>query len=296
MAKLTRGEKVFNFINIFILTFITIIIAVPILNVVLNSMVSYEESMSKQIIIIPEKLDFTAYKLIFLSANNLINGFLITFFRVIVGTFLNMIFSYFLAYVLAKKDFFGRTVITVYLFFVMLFSGGLIPYYIIVKHAHLINSIWVYIIPGLISVWNVLLLRNFIMHIPESLNESAEIDGASQMTILFNIIIPLSAPALATIALFYAVGHWNSWFDAFLFVSDSKKQPVQMILRDILTTASFSFETSRKSLLDVLTRRRPPVRSIQNATIVVTTLPIVLVYPFLQKYFVKGIIVGGVKG
>jgi putative aldouronate transport system permease protein len=157
-----------------------------------------------------------------------------------------------------------------------------------------LNNVWVYILPQIISVWNTLLIRNFIMNIPESLEESAEIDGANVIHIIFSIILPLSIPALVTIGLFYAVGHWNSWWDAFIFVSDVRKQPIQLVLRNILASAEMRINAITGSI--DATEIKPPSRAIQSATIVVTTVPIVIIYPFIQKYFIKGIMIGAVKG
>jgi ABC-type glycerol-3-phosphate transport system permease component len=176
----------------------------------------------------------------------------------------------------------------------MLFGGGLIPTYIVIRNTGLINSFWVYIIPGIMSVWNMLLIRNFIMGIPDSLFESARMDGAGELTTIFRIVLPLSTAALVTIGLFYAVGHWNSWWDAYLYTSKAELQPIQMVLRNILARASLTVKDAQSAA--VLADLKAPTRSIQNAAVVVTTLPILLIYPFLQKYFVKGVMVGAVKG
>lgn len=295
MNKETAGEKVFNILNLIFMVFVMIIFILPLINVVSTSLVSYKEAMDKQFVFIPSKLDFTAYLLIFSNGSVILDAYKITIFRVVVGTFSNMLFTYFLAYGLAKKDLPGRNPITMFIFITMLFSSGLIPYYILIKYLHLMDSIWVYILPGLVSAWNVLLLRNFIMDIPESMTESAEIDGANEGTIIFRIILPLSIPAMATISLFYAVGHWNSWFDAFLFVGKPKKQPIQLVLRNILALSQVGVSQVNANMAQVK-RALPPPHSIKNAVIVVSTLPVVLIYPFVQKYFVKGVMIGSVKG
>ena len=297
MIKESGKEKLFDIFNISYMIIFLLVIVVPLLYIVVNSFVSLEESSRRAVIIIPEKLDLTAYNLILFGSTDIISGYTITLFRTIVGVSLNMLFSCFVAYILSRRDLPFRNIITMYLFITIMFGGGLIPYYVVAIATGMQNNIWVYIIPGLISVWNVLLLRNFMMEIPESINESAEIDGANQVYILFKLIIPLSVPSLVTIALFYAVGHWNSWFDAYLFMTDANKFPVQLILRNILITAQLNMSDLKGSQLEEMMRNaRPSERSIQNAAVVVSTLPIVCVYPFIQKYFVKGIMVGSVKG
>lgn len=296
MIRESRGEKIFGYINTVMLVIFAIIIMLPLINVVLSSFVSPEEAAQRAIIIIPHKISLAAYRLILSASNDIVNGYKVTIFRVIAGTFLNMFFSYFLAYTISKDDLPGKRSMTIFIFFIMLFNGGLIPYYLIVKVTHIANTLWVYILPTLIQAYNVLLLRNFIMQIPSSLSESAEIDGASEMTILLKVILPLSIPAMVTISLFYAVYHWNEWFSAYLFIKDSNKYPVQAVLRDILANANIMFDGKNKRVLDSLVNNPPPSYVLQDAAVIITTLPIVLMYPFLQKYFVKGIMIGGVKG
>lgn len=294
LTKQSKSEKIFNVINILIMLIAVICVIIPLFSVVSTSLVSNQELASRRFIIFPQNIDITAYKIIFEGTSVIISGYKVTLFRVVVGTVLNLIFSYFTAYAMSKKDLPGRNIITIFFFFTMLFGGGLIPYYIVIKTVGLLNNVWVYILPQIISVWNTLLIRNFIMNIPESLEESAEIDGANVIHIIFSIILPLSIPALVTIGLFYAVGHWNSWWDAFIFVSDVRKQPIQLVLRNILASAEMRINAITGSI--DATEIKPPSRAIQSATIVVTAVPIVIIYPFIQKYFIKGIMIGAVKG
>lgn len=296
MISETRLEKVFNVVNVFMMALFTLIVITPLVYIVMNSFVSLEESLRNPYLIIPSEFDIMAYKIIFTSSNDIINGYKITLFRVIVGTSLNLIFTYFISYTLSKSDLPGIKLLTTFIFIPMVFYGGIIPNYIIVKSTGLSNSIWVYIVPTLVSVFNILLLRNFILEIPASLLESAEIDGASETVKLFYIVVPLSLPALATIGLYYAVAQWNNWFDAFLYISDSEKFPIQLVLRNILYSGQVTFTSNQGSALAEMQKHRPPARTLQNAAVVVTTVPIVLVYPFLQKYFIKGLTAGAVKG
>jgi putative aldouronate transport system permease protein len=273
---------------------LAIVVLIPIFSVVSLSLASAAETAQNRTMLFPKKANFAAYKTLFEASSIIINGYKVTLFRVVVGTAINLLASYFVGYALARRDLPGRAGITFYFFFTMLFGGGLIPTYIVVKNTGLINSIWVFIIPGIISVWNMLLIRNFIMGIPDSLFESARMDGAGELVTIFRIVLPLSTAALVTIGLFYAVGHWNAWWDAYLYTSKPELQPVQMVLRNILARANLT--VNEAAAASVLAEGKAPSRAIQNATVVITTLPILVLYPFLQKYFVKGVMVGAVKG
>jgi putative aldouronate transport system permease protein len=274
--------------------FLALIVLIPIFSVISLSLASAAEIAENRNMIFPKKIDFSAYETLFRSKDLILNGYKITFFRVIVGTALNLTASYFVGYALAKRDLPGRSGITFFFFFTMLFGGGLIPTYMVIKNTGLINTIWVYIIPGIMSVWNMLLVRNFILGIPESLFESARIDGAGELVVIFRIVLPLSTASLVTIGLFYAVDHWNAWWDAYLYVSKTELQPVQLLLRNILAQANLQVRSAATA--SILSRVKVPARSLQNAAVIVTTLPILLLYPFLQKYFVKGVMIGAIKG
>ena len=245
-------------------------------------------------IIVPEKFDFSAYKMLFASGKNIVRAYSNTLFRVFVGTGLNLMVTISLAYGLSKDNLKGKTVITGFVFFTMLFSGGLIPTFILVKGLGLIDSRWAMVLPCLVNTWNLLIMRNFFYAIPKSLEEAAVIDGANDIQILTKVVLPLSKASIATIGLFYAVSHWNAWFDAMLYINKTPLLPMQNILRNIITAASSIGDLGAEAYnsLDVV----PPSQSIRAATIVITTLPILVVYPFVQKYFVKGVMVGSVKG
>lgn len=289
--KETSGEKIFNVINVVIMAVVLLAVIIPLLNVVSISLVSASEVARKKYMILPEKFDFSAYRLIFSNGSIIVKAYTITIFRVFAGTLASMAATYFLAYGLSKSKLPFRQSITIFVLITMLFNGGLIPFYILIKGLGLVNNVLVYLLPMLISAFNTLLLRNFIMGIPESLFESAELDGARELTVIFKLVLPLSLPAMATISLFYAVSQWNSWFDAYLFVSKPDLQPIQLVLRNILAASQVSVTQAQH-----ISMIPPPSRAIQNATIVISTLPIVLVYPFVQKYFIKGVTLGAVKG
>lgn len=292
MLHESNGEKVFNTLNIILMVVAVLLVMLPLFSVISTSLVSSQEIARRPFIIFPEDVDWSAYRTLFEGGSVIISGYKITLFRIVVGTSLNLLFSYFTAYAMAKRGLPGKNMITFFFFFTILFNGGLIPYYLVVKYTGLINSIWVYVIPGLISVWYTLLIRNFIMNIPESMTEAAEMDGANDIHLIFLIILPLSVPALVTIGLFYAVAHWNSWWDAYLFMSDRDKHPIQLVLRNILVLSQLRMADLGNEDIAV----KPPSRAIQNAAVMVTTIPIVLIYPFIQKYFIKGIMIGAIKG
>lgn len=293
--RMTLGDKIFHICNYAFLILFSVIIILPLFCVVMNSFVSQAEITRRgMFIIIPEQWDFSAYKMLWASRTNLIRAYGNTFFRVIVGTVMNLVFTIALAYPLSKRNLKGRTFINAMVFFTMLFGGGMVPTYLVIKWTGLLNTPWALIVPGLINTWNMFMMRNFFYGIPESLTESATLDGANNFQVLVHIVLPCSMASLATIGLFYAVGHWNAWFDATIYITDQSLLPMQNILRNIISAASMSdLSADMMAMADYV---QPPTESIKSATIIVSTLPILVVYPFVQKYFVKGAMVGSVKG
>ena len=288
------GERLFQIVDVLLLFPLSLIILLPFFTVVMTSFVSEAEIARRgSFILIPEKFDFSAYRVLWRGRSGIIRAYGNTLFRVIVGTSLQMFMTITFAYGLSRKNLKGREGITVYVFITMLFSGGLIPGFMLVKGLGLLNSRWSMVIPGLISTWNMLVMRNFFMAIPSSLEEAAIIDGANDVQILTRVVLPLSKASIATIALFYAVGHWNSWFDAMIYINDGSKLPMQNILRNIIASTTLS-DLDLQSMNEMISR--PPTQAVRSATIIVTILPILFVYPFVQKYFVKGVMVGSVKG
>lgn len=293
--RMTLSDKIFHICNTLFLILFSAIIILPIFCVVMNSFVSQAEITRRgMFIFIPEEWDFNAYRMLWGSRANIFRAYGNTFWRVIVGTSLNMIFTIALAYPLSKRDLKGRTVINAIVFFTMLFSGGMVPTYLVIKFTGLLNTRWALVIPSLVNTWNMFMMRNFFYGIPDSLEESAKLDGANNWQVLTRIVLPCSTASMATIALFYAVGHWNAWFDATLYLTNSKLLPMQNILRNIITAATMDdLDAATLAMSDYV---QPPTESIKSATIIVSTLPILVVYPFVQKYFVKGAMVGSVKG
>jgi putative aldouronate transport system permease protein len=290
----TRGERIFLVVNYILLTLLSLLFLLPFLIVVSTSMVGESELLRRgSFILIPEKLDFTAYQVLLSNGSQLYQAYGITLMRVTIGTFLNLLFTSMMAFGISRPSLPGRNAVITIVFFTMLFSGGLVPNYLLLKYLNLTNTFWVMIVPSLISAWYLIIMKGFFAQIPASLEEAAMIDGASPFRILWSIILPLSMPTMATIGLFYAVGHWNAWFDATIYISDRDLMPVQVLMRRIVLTMT-SQDLDAEILANFATR--PTSQALRGAMIVVTTLPIVFVYPFLQKHFVKGVLTGSIKG
>ncbi|QYR24149.1 carbohydrate ABC transporter permease [Paenibacillus sp. sptzw28] len=260
----------------------------PFLHVLSISLSTPAEALRPGVHFYPQEISFNAWKRV-LTTETVWQTMGNTVFRTVVGTGLTLIFLSLGAYPLSRKYLPHRTFFTMFIVVTMFFGGGLIPTYLLIKSLGLINSLWVYVIPGLLSTFNLLLLRNFFMGIPEELEDSAKIDGANDLRILFTIIMPLSKPVLATLALWTAVGHWNAWFDAMLYMQDQSKIVLQLFLRRLVITSEGD------PMLPVPSNEMAP-EMVKAAVIMFTALPILLVYPFLQRYFVKGIMVGSLKG
>ena len=270
---------------------LVLIILIPVWSIIVMSFVSEYERLNRGMFILyPQKLDFSAYVSMLKSGSNIYSGYTVTIFRVTVGIACNMFVTTMLAYALSKRNLPGRKVITFFIYFTMLFNGGLVPTFLVVKNTGLYNTLAAYVVPGLVSAWNLFLMRNFFMQIPAELDEAAVIDGASPPTILIKIVLPLSVPTLITIALLYMAWHWNSWYDGLLYIQNRELLTLQNVLRNTLTAANL------EDINDITAVSRPPLGAVRSAMIVISTLPILCFFPFVQKYFVKGIMIGSVKG
>lgn len=283
------GERIFYMADNVLMILICVIILVPLLHVLAGSFSDGNKYMA-HIGLLLWPLDFTldAYKAV-MNNPNIWTGYANTLFIVTVGTSLNLLFTLVAAYVLSRKDYMLKRFFNLMVVFSMYFSGGMIPFFLVVKSVGLYNSTWSLILPSLINVFNLVIVRTAMTSVPDSLEESAQLDGAGHLTILFRIITPLIKPTVAVICLYYAVSHWNSWFNASLFIRKRAKYPLQLILREIIVQNDLSASSSGDEAFFMS-------ETIQFATIVVATAPILCVYPFIQKYFVKGIMVGAVKG
>ncbi len=296
IVKASRGERIFYVCNYIFLTVVGLLFLVPFLSVLSTSFISTAEWARRgNFVLFPETPTLEAYRFLFGgSKSTVIRAYQVTLFRTIVGTAMCLAVTGLGAYVLARRNLPGRTFLTLLVFIPMVFSGGLIPFYLVVDTVRLTSSIWLLIIPFLVNPWWLLIMRNFLMTIPAELEEAALIDGANPLTVLIKVYLPLSMPALTTIGLFYAVWHWNGWFYAAVFNSDRNLYPIQVILRSILYIGDASNRGDMNIMFEAETM--PPSQTLKAAMIIVTTVPILLVYPFIQKYFVKGLLIGGVKG
>ena len=289
----TAGSIAFDILNYTVISLAAFTTVLPILYIIFNSFATELELQTRSMFLIPHTWSLDAYKYIFAS-DKLIRAFGVSVFITVTGTLINLFFTVTMAYPLSKKYLRGRTPILNLIIFSMFFSGGMIPGYILLSSwLGMRGTYWALLIPGAISAYNMMIVKNFFQSIPQELEESANLDGCSDLMTLILIVLPLSLPVLATFGLFYAVGHWNSYFSAMIYLTDNKMYPLQLILRQIIITAEAS--ASDMTLMDP-DFVEPPKESIKMAVIVVATVPIMCVYPFLQKYFVKGVMVGALKG
>ncbi|WP_248927223.1 carbohydrate ABC transporter permease [Paenibacillus hamazuiensis] len=289
--KPSWGSRAFDSVNIALLVAFALLTVIPFIYVIAGSFATQKELLQRGFILFPTEFSLDAYKYIF-STQTLVRSLLVTIYITVTGTLINIFFTCLMAYPLARKDMDFRKPILMLVVFTMLFSGGMIPTFLVVKQLGMINSYWSLLIPSAISAFNLIIMRNFFQQLPDGLEESAKIDGCNDLGIFFRIVLPLSMPAIATFSLFYAVGHWNTYFNAVLYINDNTKWPIQVLLRQIVILASGGIGDS--TAMDA--EFAPPEQSVKMAVIVISTLPILLVYPFLQKHFAKGVLLGSVKG
>ena len=292
-----KGEsKIFDVINYIILTFMALLCILPIINVLAISFSSSTQAAVGAVKLLPKDFTTAAYEYA-LSKPQFSRSFMISVLRVVLGVTVQMFFTVLAAYPLSKRtrEFRMRNIYIWFFFITTLISGGMIPLYMVVKETGLMNTIWALIIPGAVPVFNIILLLNFFRQLPQELYESSLMDGAGHMTILFRIYLPLSLPALATLTLFTAVGHWNSWFDGMIYMSSQTEYPLQtylqslMVVKDVNTTQL----VSKDEMMQLAALSDKTVRAAQ---IFIATLPILLIYPFVQRFFMKGLVIGSVKG
>lgn len=289
--RISKGEM---FGKALISVFLLFIVLICLLPFVYMASVSFSSDKALSIYggtLFPRDLSLEAYKFILNYGNRVFHAYKSTLFVTITGTVIGVLVTSGMAYPLSRKKLPFRTPIMMYVFFSMLFGGGLIPFYVVMGKLGLMDSYFSVILPLCYSSWNMILMRNFFSSIPDSLEESALIDGANEIQILFKIMLPLSKPIVATIALFLSVAYWNSWFHALLFLRDVEKWPLMLFLKEVI-------QSSRASdrLMDLSRSSFPPSESLKMAVVMVCTVPILFVYPFAQKYFVTGIMIGSIKG
>ena len=291
---MSRGDKMVTIVFGTVITLFSVACLMPFILVVIASFTDEATLVREGYRFIPSQWSIEAYKAIFRS-DTIPRAYAISIFVTVVGTVMSLIITAMGAYTLSCTQVKYRNKIAFFFFFTMLFNGGMVPTYILIsKYLNLRDSIWVYIIPALLNPWNMFMLRNFFNDIPEALKESARLEGAHEWLILFRIILPLSLPALATIGLFYALNYWNAWMEAMLYIDDEKLYTLQYIIMKIIRNINSATQIAGEGAAAGTVV--PPSYTIRLATAIVTIGPIVFLYPFLQKYFVGGLKVGGVKG
>ena len=290
MRKTTLGEKIFDIFNIVLLTLLGAATLLPFLHVVAKSMSSQTAVSLGEVTFIPRGIQFGTFQYV-LNQAQFLNSFRNSVIIAVAGTVMGLILTVMAAYPLSKPQLKGRKFFMMCYVFIMLFSGGIIPNFLLYKTLGLLNTIWALIIPGLVSVFNILLVKTFFEQLPESVEESARMDGASNFKILFRIVLPMALPVLAAVGLFFAVHYWNSYFAAVLYITKPSLKPLQQFLYELISQS-----VTESGNIDIDRAMNSDPESIRAATIILSTLPILCLYPFLQKYFVKGITIGSVKG
>lgn len=294
MAKQYRTVPgtIFDVANYLFLAVFGIAAVLPFIYVIAGSFASDTELTQRAVFLIPETVTTAAYKFIF-STDTILKSIWVSVYITVVGTVINLFFTVTMAYPLARRTLMGRNFVLNMVIFSMLFGGGLIPTYLVIRELHMLDTFWSLMIPGAISAFNLIIVKNFFQELPPELEEAAKIDGCTELGLLWKIVLPLSKPVLATFTLFYAVGHWNNFFSALLYINDPSKWPLQVMLRQIVLLSQAAAGDLNSMDPNFV---KPPDQSIKMAVIVVGTIPILLVYPFLQKHFAKGVLIGSVKG
>lgn len=289
IKRKSLGDIIMDVVIYFLLTVLAILMVIPFIYVIAASFATEAEILSRPIFLIPEEPTLDAYKRIF-DMNDMggtvLRSLGISIGVTVVGTICNLFFTTTMAYGLSRSNLYGKKVLLNMVLFTMVFNGGMIPTFLIVKNLGMYDTYAALILPGAISAYNMLIVRNFFMELPQGLEEAASIDGCTDIGIFVKIALPLSLPCLATFGLFYAVGHWNNYFGALLYLADSRKYPFQLVLRNMVMITTE----------DTLDGEDLPKETLKMAVIVIGTVPILIVYPFLQKHFAAGVMVGAIKG
>ncbi|MGN6714393.1 carbohydrate ABC transporter permease [Anaerocolumna jejuensis] len=284
------SDRVFDIISFLFLALVVVICVYPFWNIFIISINDATDAIRGGIYFLPRKLSLASYKDI-LTRPTFLHSILVTVLRTLTGTPLAVLATTALAYVLSRQELLWKKPVTILFVFTMYFGGGLVPYYMVLKNLNMLDNFIVFIFPNLISVYNMILVKNYIEGMPQELFESSKIDGANDLIIFTRIILPLSKPIIMTIALFVAIMHWNSWFDAYLYTNSQSLKVMQSVLVEILN----QYQTSAANQTASRVGQSVTPDSIRMAATMVATIPIIMVYPFIQKYFVKGIMLGAVK-
>lgn len=297
VMKESKSDMIFNIINSTVLFIMFVVVLYPILYIVSASISNPDLVNQGKVILFPKGIQLDGYRRVF-QDDQIWIGYKNTIIYTVLGTLINLFVTLTAAFPLSRKDFVGRNVITAIFTFTMFFSGGLIPTYLLVNSLGMRNTMWALIIPCAASMYNIIITRTYFQsNVPLELQEAACIDGCSITRLFLTIVLPLSAPIIAVMSLFYGVAHWNSFFSALIYMSDEEKYPLQMVLREILVMNQMSAEMMKTGeMSDVIDEQAKLAELIKYVVIIVSSVPVLIVYPFLQRYFVKGMLVGAIKG
>ncbi|MDU0199635.1 carbohydrate ABC transporter permease [Paenibacillus sp. MAH-36] len=290
----SQGDRLFLLCIYIFLIAVLIVVLFPLIFIVSSSFSSPQAVVSGKVWLLPVDVTLEGYKAVFRNPQ-IVTGYMNSFFYAVVGTSVNVALTVMLAYPIAKKTFYGRNVIMVLLVITMMFEGGLIPFYLVVKNLHLLDTRWAMILPGAMAVFQVIIARTFFQtSIPDEIAEAAELDGCSDIRFITSIVLPLSKPILAVLTLMYAVGHWNAYFDALIFLKSPNLFPLQIVLRNILILNTI--DPTMVSKVDQMLAQQGLKDLLKYSLIVVASAPVLIIYPFVQKHFVKGVMIGSLKG
>ncbi|MFH5182973.1 carbohydrate ABC transporter permease [Paenibacillus sp. TAB 01] len=291
MRRVSTGQQTFNVVNLVFLTVLALIMFLPFLNVLAQSFSSSEAVINGKVFFIPVEFTWINYQYVFSDAS-IWRSFGVTVYITVAGTLINLIATASLAYPVSRQEYVGRKYVVMLVLITMVFSAPLIPNFILMKNLHLTNSLWALLLPGAISAFNFFVMRAFFMQIPPEIIDSGRIDGCSEMRMIASIVLPLSKPVMASLGIFYAVGHWNTYMAALYYLNKPALWPLQVKLNQLIAADDINIDPSA-SQFSTLAHSNP--EGIKMATIIIATIPIVLIYPFLQRHFVKGMMIGSVK-
>lgn len=295
-SGMVQPVSAFDVVNVLIMIVMMFVMIYPLWYCAVGSFSEGQDYIRGGVYFWPRKFTLANYTAIFYD-NTIVNAFQVTVLKCVIGTVTSLLFTSIVSYGMIYPKLKFKNFYIAVIMFTMFFGGGLIPYFLLIQQIGLYDSFWVYIIPSLFSVWNMVIIQSFMRELPQALFESARIDGAREYRIFFQLVIPLSKPVLAAIALFTFVGHWNGYFDSMMYTSSQSLQTIQLFLKKVITDPAFSKSVGSQAAATIPDQAyKITPRTVKMATMIVTALPVVMVYPFLQKYFVQGIMIGAVKG
>ena len=298
MRSASAGDRAFDVLNTLLLVTVGLIIVVPVLNVVASSFSSSDHILAGDVTVYPRGFTLVSYERIF-RYKLVLSGFLNSLFYVVAGTSLNLVLTVFLAYPLSRRDLRGLALIGIFVLIPMFFRGGIVPTFLVVNSLGLINNRWAVILPAGLSIWNTIVARTYFANLPQELTEASEIDGCSDLRFLAQVVLPLSRPILAVLVLWYAIDHWNTYFNALLYLFDESKFPLQLVLaRILIINESIIAQAMAGGDIDIRTLMESTeiLQTLKFALIVVASVPMMILYPFIQKHFAKGVMIGSIKG